>query len=124
MCVLIVEDELLIRMGLAIVLEDAGHEVICAQDGPAALALAARHPGRFHAVVTDYHMPGGLTGADVVAELRQSYPTIPMFIVTAVTSLVSDPFRQQNRVSLVAKPYDADILVDRVSREILEQQSR
>ncbi len=58
MCVLVVEDELLIRMGIAILLEDAGHDVLSAHDGADAIDLATRNPGRLTAVVTDHHMPG------------------------------------------------------------------
>lgn len=118
MCVLVVEDELLIRMGIAILLEDAGHDVLSAHDGADAIDLATRNPGRLTAVVTDHHMPGGLTGTDVVTHIRQSYPSIPVFIATALTSVVPEAWRAIHDVRLVAKPYDPERLVTDVGAAI------
>ncbi len=118
MCVLIVEDELLIRMGLAMVLEDAGHEVMCAADGAEAVELAGKHPARFVAVVTDYRMPGELTGTDLIKLLRPIYPAIPMFIATATVDAVSQEFREAHGVRVFGKPYDPEALVLSLDRAI------
>lgn len=117
MCILIVEDELLIRMGAAVTLEDAGHEVLCAADGQEAVDLIQQHTGRFSALVTDYHMPGPLSGTDVVEYMRRDHPTIPAYIVSARTNVVGEAWRAAHQVTLLAKPYDPDDLVRLIQKD-------
>ena len=115
-CVLIVEDEPLILMAAAICLEDAGHEVMTADHGADAITLIRRWPARFTALVTDYHMPHGVTGGQLVEHMRQSYPRIPMLITTARTDAVTEEFRAAHGVSMLAKPYASGNLVATVCR--------
>jgi two-component system chemotaxis response regulator CheY len=53
MRVLVVEDEHLIRLMIAVTLSEAGHEVTDASDGASACRLIC-HQGRFDMLVTDY----------------------------------------------------------------------
>ena len=116
MCVLVVEDEPLILMSAAIRLQDADQEAITAAHGPETVAMIARWPARFTILVTDYHMPHGMTGGQLVQHMPQSHPPIPMLITTARTDVVTVAFRSQHGVEVLAKPYDADSLVVMVIR--------
>lgn len=111
MCILIVEDEPIILMVTAFCLEGAGFDVMTAHDGLQATELLAQHPGRFTALVTDFHMPHGITGAHVVTHMRQEYPDTPMIITTALTHVVTDDWRREHDVDVLAKPYDPEVLV-------------
>jgi CheY-like chemotaxis protein len=110
-CVLIVEDEPIILLTTATWIEDAGFQVMGANDGFHAVDLLERHPGHFTALITDFHMPRGMTGADVVMRMRQRYPAIPMIITTAMTYVVTEGWRRQYGVDVLAKPYRPDTLV-------------
>lgn len=66
MCVLIGEDEPIVLLTTATWLEDAGFKVMTARDGLHAVDLLEQHPGYFTALVTDFHMPRGMTRAHVV----------------------------------------------------------
>lgn len=116
MCVLLVEDEPLILMSAAVCLEDAGHEVMTAGHGPDAVALIERWPAKFTVLVTDYDMPHGMTGGQLVAHMRQSYPGVPVLITTARTDAVTAEVQKLHRVNVLAKPYDEDSLVMAVRR--------
>lgn len=106
--VLFVEDEPGVRRLVAFWLEDAGYEVLLAEDGAAGLAqVRAEQPDL---VVTDALMPN-LTGDELVeqmqadAELRH----IPIVMATAAAS----PARVRKMTSLgcravIAKPLDED----------------
>jgi CheY-like chemotaxis protein len=69
--VLLVEDEQHLAVGLQFNLEAEGYEVEIAPDGETALALLARSPNRFDAVVLDVMLPGK-DGFEVASELRQA----------------------------------------------------
>ena len=56
-CVLLVEDEGLIRLTLAETLEDAGYTVVSAESGDAACDLL-KGATRFDVLLTDIQMPG------------------------------------------------------------------
>jgi CheY-like chemotaxis protein len=81
-----------------------------ADDGSHAIDLLEQHPGHFTALVTDFHMPF-MTGAHVVMSMRRNYPGIPMIITTALTQVVTDGWRLQYDVGMLAKPYDPETLI-------------
>jgi len=69
--VLVVDDDESVRNVLRHSLESSGHEVICCEDGEAALLLARERS--FDVVVTDYRM-SGINGAIVVGTIRALHP--------------------------------------------------
>ncbi len=80
---LIDDDAVQLRVRQA-VLHDAGFEVAGAISAEAALALLRAEEGaRVAAVVTDHMLPG-LSGADVVREIRKVRPGIPVVVVTGL----------------------------------------
>ncbi|NYZ14662.1 response regulator [Azospirillum sp. RWY-5-1] len=84
--VLVVEDQPDQRTALRHILEEAGHHVTTAADGPDALTIVARMEVPPDVIVTDYRLPGPLTGTqfvdhlDVILERRT-----PAVIVTGDT---------------------------------------
>jgi response regulator NasT len=77
--ILIAEDEALIRMGLQRILEESGHTVYAAEDGPAALSLAeARTPDL---AILDIKMPG-MDGLELAQRLYERAP-FPILFLTA-----------------------------------------
>lgn len=79
MHILIADDESLIRMGLQHILEEAGHTVDAAEDGVAALELAAlRTPDL---AVLDIRMPR-MDGLETAERLYQQAP-VPIIFLTA-----------------------------------------
>ena len=111
MCILLVDDDPLVRMTAAALLEDAAYTVVEAGHGPDAVDLIARLPGHFTVLVTDYHMPHGMTGADLVEHMRPLYPGIPMIIATALPASVDVGWAQRHAVRVLAKPYTAAALL-------------
>jgi CheY-like chemotaxis protein len=61
--VLVVDDEPLIRMNAAAMLEDAGFGVLEAADADDALAVLDNHP-EIGVLFTDINMPGSMDGLD------------------------------------------------------------
>jgi PleD family two-component response regulator len=76
-CILLVEDEPLLLMMTEAVLHDAGYEVMAAGHGPDALNLIAENPGRFIALITDYAMPLGMVGTDIIEQYVENIRQYP-----------------------------------------------
>ncbi len=79
--VLLAEDEALIALSLADLLEAEGHEVVLAPDGADALDAARRMGNALGVLVTDLNMPR-LGGEDLIRELRAERPGLPVVVVT------------------------------------------
>ena len=79
--VLVAEDEALIALSLADLLEAEGHEVVLAPDGADALEAARRLGGALDVLVTDLNMPR-MGGEDLIRELRAERPGLPVVVVT------------------------------------------
>jgi two-component system chemotaxis sensor kinase CheA len=83
--ILLVEDSALVRAMEKRILEDAGYEVVAAEDGLEALNALGRHS--FAAVVSDINMPN-VDGLMLTARIRKEtrYKDLPVVLVTALSS--------------------------------------
>ena len=80
--ILVVEDDPAIRDLIEILLNQAGHKVATALDGPAALDVVARG-FRPDLLLTDYNLPRGLSGIELASRLRDKiHRQIPVIILT------------------------------------------
>ncbi len=111
-CVVVIEDEALIRRGIADALTAAGYQAIEAADGPTGL-VEARRLG-VDLVLLDLLLPG-LDGLDVLTQLRQTHTHLPVIILTARGS-EEDRVRGLRRGAddYVVKPFSARELLARV----------
>jgi two-component system phosphate regulon response regulator PhoB len=88
LCVLLVEDEIIIRETVAIALTDEGYEVITAEDGRQALNLirsaTMRDDGTFSIdlIILDLMLPD-VNGLDICRSLRQQNNLTPILILSA-----------------------------------------
>ena len=79
--VLVAEDEALIALSLADLLEAEGHDVVLAPDGAEALDAARRLGDALAALVTDLNMPR-MGGEDLIRAVRAERPGLPVVVVT------------------------------------------
>jgi CheY-like chemotaxis protein len=98
--VLVVDDDPLVSSGTAGMLEDLGHSVLEASSGNAALELLRSEPP-FDLVITDHAMPG-MSGTELARQLRQTWPTLPVLLVTGYAEL---PNGENPGLPRLAKPY-------------------
>lgn len=80
-CVLVVEDEAIIRVDLANELEDAGYEVIEAESADEAIKLLTLVP-RIRLMITDVDMPGSMDGLKLAAAVRERWPPVSIIVVS------------------------------------------
>jgi len=76
--ILLIEDEGVIRMDIAVALEEAGFEVVDAPDGAKALELFDKDSDRISAIITDIRLGHGANGWDVGRHCRQAKPILPV----------------------------------------------
>ena len=106
--ILIVDDELSMRDFLKILFENEGYEVSVSSNAAAALDLAVKDP--FDAVITDIRMPG-MNGLELLAELKQHSPDLPVIMITAYAS-PDDAVQamRQGAFDYITKPFHVDEL--------------
>jgi CheY-like chemotaxis protein len=110
--VLIVEDELLIRLDLAGQLRSAGLIVIEASTGDEALTVLKANDA-VDLVVSDIRMPGATDGMELAAWLRRERPKIKIVLVSGYAA--TQDMTAIADVAL-AKPVDPSLFVREVRR--------
>jgi two-component system nitrogen regulation response regulator GlnG len=115
----VVDDDRSIRWVLCRALQSAGFQAVEFEDAErASAALGGDEPD---AIVSDVRMPGR-SGFDLLAELRDRAPTVPVIITTAYPDLDSAVSAfQGGAFEHLPKPFDVDDAVDLVSRAIAQR---
>ena len=112
MCVLVVEDDDLVREVLSEYLGLLSHPVLLARDGAEAIGLIENPPRRFSVLVTDFHMPGIYHGGDVAAHMAVYHPHVHIFIATGRPDAARRACRTALPVTIIEKPYSLRTLLD------------
>jgi CheY-like chemotaxis protein len=100
--VLVVEDELLVRVVAVGIVEDAGFEAIEAANADQAIKiLEARDDIRV--VFTDINMPGSMDGLKLAAAVRGRWPPIEFIVTSGRQSFGPDALPE--RSLFLMKPY-------------------
>jgi DNA-binding NtrC family response regulator len=103
--VLVVDDELLMRWSIAQTLAAAGHDVVEAETGAAALDILAALPAT-DAVMLDYRLPDS-NDLSLLARIRQLAPRTPVIVMTAHgTAALANEARQLGAYAVLDKPFD------------------
>lgn len=98
--VLIVEDEWLVRMDMAMTFRNDGWQVLEASSGEEALKILSA-PLDVNLLLTDIRLDGALTGWDLAEAFRNRHPDIPVIYASANPP---ETDRQVARSEFVHKP--------------------
>ncbi|MGI3904179.1 MAG: response regulator [Janthinobacterium lividum] len=105
---LVVDDDFLIRMEAMDILEQAGFQVLDAEDAATALELLkTRHP-EISLLFTDVQMPGELDGFALARRVAASWPHIS--IVVASGHVKPGPGMMPDKARFVGKPFSAAVV--------------
>ncbi|HEY7805926.1 MAG TPA: response regulator [Croceibacterium sp.] len=107
--VLLVDDEPLVRMGTADMLEELGHTVIEADNGLEALRRLGENPD-IGVVVTDFTMPH-MNGAQLARRIQQERNGLPVLVITGFAGEELDVAQPQ-----LLKPFRKDDLAEAMAR--------
>jgi CheY-like chemotaxis protein len=101
---------------VALILKDAGHSVIPAEDGPTALEEAERADFGFDAAVVDVVMPY-MSGPELVTQLRQKLPDLPVVFISGYSHTPPSLIQGTgSRTEYVQKPFQTDQLLTALHR--------
>jgi PAS domain S-box-containing protein len=99
--ILVVDDDALVLMATAALIEDLGHRVTEAYSASEALSVL-RGGRRFDLVLTDEAMPG-MTGSALARRIREEWPRLPVVIGTGYAE---PPDTLDQRLPRISKPFD------------------
>ena len=122
--ILVVEDEVLIRLVIAQYLRDCGYRVIEAAHADEALLVLRKSETEIDVVFTDVEMPGSMDGFALAQWVRSNRPGMEVILAGSVHRAVqaaSDLCDQQNNLP---KPYDPQSVHDRIRRLLASRRGR
>jgi len=117
--VLVVEDDDDVRSYSVESLQELGYRVLEASDGPSAIRHLEEEP-RVALLFTDVVLPGGMTGAQVATQARQTAPDLKvLFTAGYARNAIVHQGRLDKGVALITKPFSFADLAAKV-RDVLD----
>ena len=107
--VIVVEDEVLVRMVAVEVLSGAGYVVLEAEHAAMALEHLASRADEVAAICTDVHMPGLIDGMGLAKHVAATWPAIGLLIMSGKARPADGELPV--RAHFLAKPYGIDELL-------------
>lgn len=113
--VLVVEDEILIRMVISDYLRNCGYRVIEATNADEAMIILQHAEIEVDVLFSDVDMPGSMNGFQLSKWLRANRPGVDV-ILTGSVPRAADAAAELCDSGSLAKPYQPQIAVDRVKQ--------
>ena len=110
--VVVVEDELLIRMAVVEILSEAGFLVLEAEHAEKALAILKIEAHGVHVLFTDVRMPGEMDVVALSHHVKANWPWISLLVTSAHASLTEEDLPPGSR--FITKPYHHAHVIDHV----------
>jgi CheY-like chemotaxis protein len=114
--VLLVEDEVLVRLSIAEELRQEGMMVFEAANADEASTILQTHSDWVAVLLTDIQMPGSMDGAALIRLVRERYPDTRVVVLSGASPKAFDGIRAD---AVLAKPHSSAQLIRQV-RELLE----
>jgi DNA-binding NtrC family response regulator len=114
--VLIVEDEALLRLHAADMIEEAGYVAIEAKDADEAIAILISRPD-IVLLFTDINMAGSMDGLKLAHLVRDRWPPIKIIIVSGKTNLQTNDMPPGGR--FFPKPFETGKMISEI-RSMIE----
>jgi len=102
--VLVVEDEMMVRMPIAEYLRDCGYTVLEAGNASEAIDTV-RAEGPVNVVFSDVRMPGNMDGFGLAEWFQAHYPAVPVLLTSGYNGGRNLPGGAAARARFIEKPY-------------------
>lgn len=107
--VLVVEDEAMIRLNAALILESAGFDTVEAASADEAVRHLESNK-QIQIVFTDIDMPGSMDGLGLAAAIRNRWPPIELVLTSGHVRVAEKDIPERGR--FLPKPYSSEQLID------------
>jgi CheY-like chemotaxis protein len=112
--ILVVEDEMMIRMSTVDMVEDAGYTPVEAVDADRAVAILESRSD-ISLMVTDIQMPGSMDGLALARAVHNRWPSIKIIIVSGQ---LKQPIDLPNESRFLGKPLEARDMISQMRNMI------
>jgi DNA-binding NtrC family response regulator len=113
--ILVVEDDVLVRMPIAQYLRDCGYKVIEASNADEAMQVLLHQETLVDVVFSDIDMPGAVDGFELAKWIRKHRPGLDVLLAGTVPRAVESAKDLCNQ-GPVPKPYDAQVVHNHIRR--------
>jgi CheY-like chemotaxis protein len=120
--VLVVEDDVLVRLVIAAYLRDCGYRVFEAANGDEAIKLLGRDEAGIDVVLTDVEMPGETDGFALAQWIRRERPGVELVIAGTPARAAEAAGDLCEEGPQRAKPYETSLALDRIRRLLAMRQ--
>jgi DNA-binding NtrC family response regulator len=120
--ILVVEDDVLVRMPIAQYLRDCGYKVIEAANADEAMTVLLHSKTTVDVVFSDIEMPGSLDGFGLAKWIRENRPGLDVLLAGTVPRAV-DCAKSLCEQGPIPKPYEAQIVHSHIRRLLAARQS-
>jgi DNA-binding NtrC family response regulator len=118
--ILVVDDQDYVVEIAQAFLERAGHRVLTASGGLAAIACFRERGAEIDAVLLDLTMPDA-SGEEVLAELQRLRPDVRVIIATGYSAEAAQRLASHGVAGFVRKPYEPEEIVEQIARALAER---
>lgn len=109
--ILVVEDDVLIRMLGTDILEEAGFEVLEASNADEAVEMLGKHPD-VRLLFSDVEMPGSMDGVDLARLVHERWPAVRLLLTSGHYRLRDAAVPDDGR--FIHKPWTPETLIGKV----------
>jgi DNA-binding NtrC family response regulator len=113
--ILVVEDDVLVRMPIAQYLRDCGYKVIEAVNADEAMVVLSHQETPVHLVFSDIEMPGATDGFGLAKWIREHRPGLVVLLAGTVPRAVENA-KELCEQGPVPKPYEAQVVHNQIRR--------
>ena len=121
--VLVVEDEILIRMVISEYLRHCGYRVIEAASGDEAVVVLQQQDIVVDVVLSDTEMPGATDGFALAKWVRANKSDVEMILVGSPARAADAAGKLCEAGPTFAKPYEPHVVVDRIKRLLAQRRT-
>lgn len=123
--ILLVEDDIEMRRLAKRLLTDLNYRVIEAEDALSAQKILATDSGRIDLLFTDVVLPRGLSGIDLMRQVKERYPKLKVLLTSGY--MAEFPGRDgiaNLKADLVEKPYRRHVLAQKIRAVLADNRPR
>jgi len=121
--ILVVEDDVLVRMPIAQYLRDCGYKVIEAANADEARTVLLRHEISIDIVFSDIDMPSYMDGFGLSKRIREHRPGLDVILVGTVPRAVNAA-KELCDSSPLPKPYESQAVHDHIRRLLAARKAK